>query len=108
MFAAFIAYIKTIVALTIFSTLASMMMPDNQFKKYTELILGLLILVSILTPILQLFGVQNTHFSDDSLTQYVFAVANDVDSHLMDIQKLHQGTEKEVLAILSELQKGVE
>ncbi|MFI3175194.1 MAG: stage III sporulation protein AF [Bacillota bacterium] len=92
--------------MTIFSTLASMMMPETQFKKYTELILGLLILVSMITPLLQLFGVKHTPFSDDNLSQYVSSVAEDADFDLMEIQKLHKTTEREVLAILGDLQKG--
>lgn len=49
------AYIKTIVALTIFSTLANMMMPDNEFKKYTQLVVGFLILSTVMTPLFRFF-----------------------------------------------------
>lgn len=47
----FIAYIKTIVALSIFSTMTNMLMPDNEYRRYTELVIGLLILSTVLTPI---------------------------------------------------------
>lgn len=50
------AYIKTITALTIFSALACMLMPDGSFRKYLELVLGALVLATVLQPFLQLFG----------------------------------------------------
>lgn len=57
-----IAYIKIIVALTIFSTMANMLMPDDNFKKYTELVLGFLILATVITPLFNLFG-----FTEESI-----------------------------------------
>lgn len=53
---AFSAYIKTITALTIFSALACMLMPDGSFRKYVELVLGVLVLTAVLNPFLRLFG----------------------------------------------------
>lgn len=52
------AYIKTITALTIFSVLACMLMPEGSFRKYVELVLGVMILTAVLTPFLKLFGVE--------------------------------------------------
>ena len=59
MIEAFYAYIKTITALTIFSALACMLIPENSFKKYVELVLGLLVLSTIMTPFFQLFGLND-------------------------------------------------
>ena len=50
------AYIKTITALTIFSALACMLMPEGSFRKYVELVLGVLVLTAVLNPFLRIFG----------------------------------------------------
>ncbi len=50
------AYIKTITALTIFSALACMLMPDGSFRKYVELVLGVLVLTAVISPFLRIFG----------------------------------------------------
>lgn len=65
MIAMFSAYIKTIVAFTIFSTLACMFMPESNFRKYLELVLGLCILSAVMTPIFNLFGVNQEQFTMD-------------------------------------------
>lgn len=52
------AYIKTIVALTIFSSMANILISDNEFKKYIELVMGFLILSTVLTPLLNLINIQ--------------------------------------------------
>lgn len=67
MIAMFSAYIKTIVAFTIFSTLACMFMPESNFRKYLELVLGLLILSAVMTPIFNLFGLNQEQFTIDIL-----------------------------------------
>lgn len=56
MMEAFAAYIKTITALTIFSALADILMPDNGYRRYTELVLGIMVLGVILHPLLRLLG----------------------------------------------------
>jgi len=55
------AYIKTITALTIFSALACMLMPDGSFRKYVELVLGVLVLTAVLNPFLRIFGADKGH-----------------------------------------------
>lgn len=55
------AYIKTITALTIFSALACMLMPEGSFRKYVELVLGVLVLTAVLNPFLRLFGTDEGH-----------------------------------------------
>ncbi|WP_066087072.1 stage III sporulation protein AF [Anaerotignum neopropionicum] len=61
MMAALSAYIKTITALTIFSALACMLMPDGSFRKYVELVLGVLVLTAVLNPFLGIFGTDQVH-----------------------------------------------
>ena len=55
------AYIKTITALTIFSALACMLMPEGSFRKYVELVLGILVLTAVLNPFLRIFGTDKGH-----------------------------------------------
>lgn len=62
MFVAFSAYIKTITALTIFSTMACMFLPNNTFRKYLELILGIMVLSAIVQPLVSLFQLENITF----------------------------------------------
>lgn len=56
MIEAFQAYIKTITALTIFSALAGMLLPDGRYRRYAELVLGIMVLGAVLRPLLRLFG----------------------------------------------------
>ena len=56
MIEAFQAYIKTITALTIFSALAGMLLPDGKYRRYAELVLGIMVLGAVLRPLLGLFG----------------------------------------------------
>ena len=54
MMEAFTAYIKTITALTIFSAMAEILMPEGNTRKYAELVLGVLLLMAVLSPFLRL------------------------------------------------------
>ncbi len=56
MITAFTAYIKTITALTIFSALTELLLPDGRQRRYAQLILGIFILTAVLHPFLQLMG----------------------------------------------------
>lgn len=53
---AFTAYIKTITALTIFSALVGILLPEGKYRRYAELVLGVMILEAVLEPFLGLFG----------------------------------------------------
>lgn len=56
MMEAFTAYIKTITALTIFSALAEMLLPEGKYRRYAELVLGIMVLGAVLQPFLRLFA----------------------------------------------------
>lgn len=51
---AFIAYIKTITALTLFSVMAGLLMPEGSFRKYLEMVLGVMILAAVVQPLFHL------------------------------------------------------
>ena len=51
---AFMAYIKTITALTIFSALAGILLPEGKERRYAELVLGVMVLEAVLHPLLRL------------------------------------------------------
>ena len=53
---AFTAYIKTVTALTIFSALAGILLPEGKYRRYAELVLGVMVLEAVLHPILRLLG----------------------------------------------------
>lgn len=53
---AFTAYIKTITALTIFSALAGILLPEGKYRQYAELVLGVMVLGAVLRPLLRLLG----------------------------------------------------
>ena len=53
---AFTAYIKTITALTIFSALAGILLPEGKYRRYAELVLGVMVLGAVLRPLLRLLG----------------------------------------------------
>ncbi len=56
MMEAFAAYIKTITALTIFSALVGILLPEGKYRRYAELVLGVMILTAVMSPLLRLFG----------------------------------------------------
>ena len=51
---AVMAYIKTVTALTIFSALAGILLPEGKYRRYAELVLGVMVLEAVLEPLLQL------------------------------------------------------
>lgn len=67
MMQAFTAYIKTITALTIFSALVGILLPEGKYRRYGELVLGILILTAVLSPFLRLFGMGQEEFRLSSL-----------------------------------------
>ena len=48
MMEAFAAYIKTITALAVFSALVGLLLPEGKYRRYTELVLGILVLTAVL------------------------------------------------------------
>ncbi|MBR5816885.1 MAG: stage III sporulation protein AF, partial [Anaerotignum sp.] len=56
MMEAFTAYIKTITALTIFSALVGILLPEGKYRRYAELVLGIMVLGVVLEPLLRLLG----------------------------------------------------
>lgn len=57
----------------VFSTLVDMIMPDNSMKKYTKMVLGLLVMIIILQPILKFLK------KDISLSSYSFKYQNQIE-----------------------------
>ena len=51
---AFTAYIKTVTVLTIFSALAGILLPEGKYRRYAELVLGIMVLEAVLEPLLGL------------------------------------------------------
>ena len=47
MMEAFAAYIKTITALAVFSALVGLLLPEGKYRRYTELVLGILVLLGL-------------------------------------------------------------
>jgi|GEM_PF-294795 len=60
MMEAFAAYIKTITALAVFSALVGLLLPEGKYRRYTELVLGILVLTAVLRPLLGLFHAAET------------------------------------------------
>ena len=54
MMAAFAAYIKTITALAVFSALVGLLLPEGKYRRYTELVLGILVLTAVLVTLPEL------------------------------------------------------
>lgn len=63
MLSAFTAYIKTIVVFLIFMAFAEIIMPNNKFRNYINIILGILMIVTILNPIQMLINKNDMDFS---------------------------------------------
>lgn len=88
MMEAFTAYIKTITALTIFSAMAEILMPEGDTRKYAELVLGVLLLIAVLSPFLRLFGVKEGDISLSPLRQSIrFEQALRTEDEYREIEK---------------------
>ena len=55
MLEAFSAYIKNIAVFTLFAAFAELLMPENNFKKYLSIVMGLLLLTAVSKPMLLIF-----------------------------------------------------
>lgn len=55
MLGAFSAYIKNIAVFTLFAAFAELIMPENNFKKYISMVMGLLLITAVLKPMLLVF-----------------------------------------------------
>lgn len=102
MITAFSAYIKTIVALAIFSTLANMLMPENDFKKYVELVVGLLVLATVLTPLFKIFGISINDINYDSFEENKVNYTLDLEEKLLVNAYKVELTEKISLDLLQQ------
>lgn len=69
MLEAFSAYIKNIAVFTLFAAFAQLIMPENNFKKYLNFIMGLLLLIAAFQPILSLFQKQIQYEIDQQIIQ---------------------------------------
>ncbi len=77
----FNAYIKTISVFIIFSTFVRIIMPDNNFKAYINLILGVIIAGVILEPVIKIFNKNEFDFSDIiKEKEYVFENVDVIDN----------------------------
>lgn len=52
-------------AIVILATLVDIMLPENSYRKYTNFVFGLILLVALLKPVLDIFG--NTDALDDMI-----------------------------------------
>lgn len=92
---AFASYIKTITALTIFSTMACMFLPNNSFRKYLELVLGILILSAVIKPMAALFQIED--FLDLNLSQNIVVVDTLLEEEeylIKEAERIERTTEK--------------
>ncbi|WP_317856354.1 stage III sporulation protein AF [Chakrabartyella piscis] len=91
----FSAYIKTITALTIFTAMASMCLPDNSFRKYLELILGILVMSAVIQPLFSLFQVEDIDFFDWNETYIVSETLLDEGTYeQLELERLQRIQEK--------------
>lgn len=67
-------YINTIVVAMVFITFIEILMPDSSMKKYTKIVLGLLVMTIILNPVLNFLK------KDFSLAGYSFKYQNQLNS----------------------------
>ncbi len=94
-FVEFSAYIKTITALTIFTAMASMCLPDNSFRKYLELILGILVMSAVIQPLFSLFQVEDIDFFDWNETYIVSETLLDEGTYeQLELERLQRIQEK--------------
>jgi stage III sporulation protein AF len=55
----FSEYIKSIAICIIFAAFIQMLLPNNNFRKYVDLVLGLIIILVVLNPIIHIFNKNN-------------------------------------------------
>ena len=91
MLGAFGAYIKTITALTIFSAMVCILLPDGSSRKYVELVLGIMILTAVLGPMIKLFHLSDAQVGWDGFRRVVEA------EHIMPAAECYTQAERQSL-----------
>lgn len=68
-------YIQSIATIIIFTTFVNLIVPDGGFKKYIKMVLGLIIIITILSPINALVFKNKPNY-DDILKRYEMDIEN--------------------------------
>ncbi len=87
----FLSYIKNISICIIFTAFVEMLLPNDNFKKYINLILGFIIIIVILNPI------KNFMSSADQIDFKVFSISSKIDNDLLLNQKSIQNKQKDLI-----------
>ncbi len=86
-------YIKNIALSIIFSVFISMLLPDNNFKKYIDIVLGFIIMIMVLNPVKD-FVLKN----DISFDLKVFNKSAEIENTLLLNQKnLYEENQREII-----------
>lgn len=89
--AIFLSYIKNISICIIFTAFVEMLLPNDNFKKYINLVLGFIIIIAILNPI------KNFMSSADQIDFKVFSISSKINNDLLLNQKNIQNKQKDLI-----------
>lgn len=85
-------YIKNIAVCIIFSAFVEMLIPDNDFKKYINLVLGFIVILVVLNPLKSIL------FKSYPLDIQVFNKASDIENNsLLKEKNLYESKQKDLI-----------
>lgn len=88
----FSAYIKNISMCIIFSAFVEMMLPNNNFKKYINLVLGFITIIAILNPL------KNFLFKTETVDFKVFSMSSQIENNSLLSQKdIYENNQKNLI-----------
>lgn len=85
MIAALSQWLQTIILIVLIATFLDMLLPNSGMQRYVRLVMGLLILLTIITPVLQFF--QNDLSADKIALRIMNIQSNSVGNQLEQIKK---------------------
>ncbi|WP_028987003.1 stage III sporulation protein AF [Thermicanus aegyptius] len=96
-------WLKQLISLVLLATIADLLLPNAKIQKYTKVVIGLFILITMLNPLLQVVSIGNLP-EKWMAESYLFLKGKDGETNSLDaqqIEKLKAEQEKEMLAYLS-------
>ncbi|MBE3553438.1 MAG: stage III sporulation protein AF [Thermicanus sp.] len=97
-------WLKQLISLVLLATIADLLLPNAKIQKYTKVVIGLFILVTMLNPLLQFFKMGDLP-DKMAAESYLFLKGKDGETNSLDPQRLRKikaEQEKEMLAYLSQ------
>lgn len=94
-------WLKELISLVLLATIADMLLPDSKMQKYTKIVIGLFMIVTMLNPLLQFLKMENLP-DKIMLDTYLFQKQTVDSKENLDLERLKSEQQKEMIQYLSQ------